>query len=51
MELDVSEKELQQYEYLVLFPPYNLSFYKNNRVKLQGVKYYKSTGTLIIAVR
>lgn len=49
--LDVSAKELQQYEYLVLFPPYNLSFYKNNRVKFRGVRYYKSTGTLIIAVR
>lgn len=49
--LDASSKELQQYEYLVLFPPYNLSFYKNNRAKLQGVKYYNNTGTLIIAVR
>ena len=49
--LDASKKELQKYEYLVLFPPYNLSFYKNNRVKFQGLKYYKSTGTLIIAVR
>lgn len=48
--LDVSKKELLQYEYLVLFPPYNLSFYKNNRVKFRGVRYYKSTGTLLIAV-
>lgn len=49
--LDASQKELQQYEYLVLFPPYNLSFYKNNRVKFQGVKYYKNTGALVIAIR
>ena len=49
--LDASQKELQQFEYLVLFPPYNLSFYKNNKVKLRVVKYYKNTGTLIIAIR
>lgn len=49
--LDVSAKDLQQYDYLVLFPPYNLSFYKNNRVKLQGVKFYRNTGTLILAIR
>jgi hypothetical protein len=49
--LDISAKELQQFEYLVLFPPYNLSFYKNNRGKFKGVRYYKNTGTLIIAAR
>lgn len=49
--LDVSAKELQQYEYLVLFPPYNLSFYKNNDVKFKGFKYYKDTGTLVLVLR
>lgn len=48
--LDASQKELQQYEYLVLFPPYNLSFYKNNGVKLRGVRHFKSTGTLVVRV-
>jgi hypothetical protein len=47
--LDASQKELQQFEYLVLFPPYNLSFYKNNRMKFKGVRYYKNTGTIIVA--
>lgn len=49
--LDASKNELHQFEYLVLFPPYNLSYYKNNRVKLRIVKYYKNTGSLILAVR
>lgn len=49
--LDASAKELQQYEYLVLFPPYNLSFYKNNEVKFKLVKCYENTGTLILSVR
>ncbi|MDF2451744.1 MAG: hypothetical protein K0S26_1248 [Bacteroidota bacterium] len=45
-----TNQELKNFEYLVLFPPYNLSFYKNNRVKFEGVNYYKNTGTLIIKV-
>lgn len=49
--INSSANELKQYEYLVLFPPYNLSFYKNNRVKLRGVKYFKNTGTLMISVK
>lgn len=48
-EVDTVE-ELKNYEYLVLFPPYNLSFYKNNAVILKGVKYYKNTGTLVVRV-
>ncbi len=49
--LDASTKELKQYEYLVLFPPYNLCFYKNNEVKLQAVKLYVNTGTLLLGIR
>lgn len=47
---DVSQKKMQQFEYLVLFPPYNLSYYKNNRVRLQALKYYENTGTLVVRV-
>ncbi|MBP8033525.1 MAG: hypothetical protein KAZ71_02945 [Bacteroidia bacterium] len=49
--LDASQKELQQYQYLVLFPPYNLSFYKNNRVRFETIKYYSATGTLILIIK
>ncbi|MBC7695395.1 MAG: hypothetical protein H7141_08130 [Burkholderiales bacterium] len=45
-----TNQELKNFEYLVLFPPYNLNFYKNNTVKLEGVTYYKNTGTLVVRV-
>jgi hypothetical protein len=45
-----SVQGLSKFDYLVLFPPYNLSFYKNNRVDLKGVTLYKGTGTLVVRV-
>ncbi|MES2566675.1 MAG: hypothetical protein V4565_07400 [Bacteroidota bacterium] len=41
---------LRSFDYLVLLPPYNLSFYKNNHVILKGEKYYEGTGTLMVKV-
>lgn len=49
--LDASKNELHQFDYLVLFPPYNLSFYKNNRVRLNAVKFYKNTGVLVLSIK
>ncbi len=48
---DESKKQLKEFQYLVLFPPYNLSFYKNNAVKFQAVKFYERTGTLVVRVK
>lgn len=45
-----TQQELKNYDYLVLFPPYNLSFYKNNAVEFEGVRFYKNTGTLVVRV-
>lgn len=42
--------KLSDFDYLVLYPPYNLSFYKNDPVKLQVIKYYKNTGTVVVKV-
>jgi hypothetical protein len=42
--------KLADFDYLVLYPPYNLSYYKNNEVKFQGMKYYIQTGTLVVKV-
>jgi hypothetical protein len=42
--------KIKDYEYLVLFPPYNMSFYKNQGIQLKGMMYYKSTGTLVVRV-
>ena len=37
-------------EYLVLFPPYNMNFYKNQGIHLKGMKFFESTGTLVVRV-
>lgn len=42
--------KLSDFDYLVLYPPYNLSFYENSPVKLQVIKYYKNTGTVVVKV-
>ncbi len=48
--IDTNINALAEYEYMVLFPPYNLSFYKNNVVKFESVRYFGETGTLIVKV-
>lgn len=48
--IDEEVNKLLQYEYLVLFPPYNLSFYRKNAVQLKGIHYFKDTGAFILKV-
>ncbi len=45
-----ANNKLSDFDYLVLYPPYNMSFYKNQGIRLKGMKYYKSTGTLVVRV-
>jgi hypothetical protein len=45
------ENYLQKFDYIILFPPYNLSYYKNSNVKFEGVQMFKETGTLVLHVR
>lgn len=49
--LDTQVNKLAEYEYLVLFPPYNLSFYRKSSVKFEGIRYFADTGTLVIKVQ
>lgn len=42
--------KIKDYNYLVLFPPYNMSFYKNQGIHLKGMKYFGRTGTLVVRV-
>lgn len=37
-------------DFIVLFPPYNMNYYKNSNLKLKALKFYKSSGTLILKV-
>lgn len=47
---DVEANKLADYDYLILFPPYNLSYYKNNKVKFIPVTFHSKTKTLIVKV-
>lgn len=49
--IDPEKNKLSQYEYLVLFPPYKLSFYKENKVQFEGMYYFRQTGALILKVK
>lgn len=39
---------LRKFDYLVLVPPYNMQFYKGNRVKLKGLKFFPQNSALVI---
>ena len=43
-------RKIRTYEYLVLFPPYNMSFYKNQGIRVKALKYFDGTGTLVVKV-
>lgn len=42
---------LSRFDHLILFPPYDLSYYRNNSFKLEGLMLYPETGTLVVKVR
>lgn len=42
--------KIKDYDYLILFPPYNMSFYKNQGIHLKGMMYCERTGTLVVRV-
>lgn len=43
--------KLAEFDYLVLFPPYNLSYYKSPKpIRFEPVFLYKNTGTLLVRV-
>lgn len=46
----VPENKLEDFDYLLLRPPYNLSYYKSANVKLEGVKFFEPSKLLIVKV-
>ena len=50
LRLNFNANKISEYDYLVLFPPYNMSFYKNRIKKLLCEKYYFHSGTLVVKV-
>jgi hypothetical protein len=46
-----NKNELTGFDYLILFPPYDLSYYKNNSVKISAVYLSPITKTLILKIK
>jgi hypothetical protein len=46
----IGKNKLEDFDHLLLFPPYNLEYYKPSAVKFKGVKYFHETGALIVRV-
>lgn len=46
----VEKDVLDEMDYLILYPPYNLSYYKKREIKFTAVKMYPITKTLVLKV-
>ncbi|MBC7865178.1 MAG: hypothetical protein IAF38_19545, partial [Bacteroidia bacterium] len=44
------ENKLLEFDYIVVIPPYNLSYYKNNSVNLKKVKMFPNVHTVVLKV-
>jgi hypothetical protein len=42
--------KLQDFDFLILYPPYNLSYYKKREIHFEGVTVFPITGTVILKV-
>lgn len=46
----INHNKLEDFDHLLLFPPYNLDYYKPSAVSFKGVKFFPETGALIVEV-
>lgn len=46
----VKENKLNDFDYLLLFPPYDLSYYKRNPVRVEGVHFFEDSKALVVKV-
>lgn len=44
------KNKLREFDYIILFPPYDLSYYKNNAITFKVEKIFLETGTVILKV-
>lgn len=45
------ENRLKEFDHIILFPPYDMSYYRNNKVQFKALKIFPETGTLILKVK
>jgi hypothetical protein len=43
--------KLNEFDYVILFPPYDLSYYRNNKVNFEGLTMFPETGTIVLKTR
>ena len=46
----ITENKLENFEYLLILPPYDLSYYKNCKCKFEAVHFFSETKGLIVKV-
>lgn len=46
----MNARSLEDFDYLLILPPYDLSYYKTSPIQLHVVKYFRNTGALIVKV-
>lgn len=44
------DNKLEDFDYLLVLPPYDLSYYKNSHVKFKSVKFFPETKAIIVKV-
>lgn len=49
--VETNKNRLQEFDHIVLFPPYDMSYYRNNKASFEALKIFPETGTLILRVR
>jgi hypothetical protein len=45
------KNKLKEYDYIILFPPYDLSYYKNNTITFKVDKIFPETGTAVLKMQ
>jgi hypothetical protein len=46
----IPQNKLEDFNYVLLFPPYNLNYYKPSSVRFEGLNYFHESGALIVKV-
>jgi len=46
----ITQNKLEDFEYLLLLPPYDLSYYKNSKVKFKAIMFFSKTKAIIVKV-
>ena len=46
----INKNKLDDFEYILLLPPYNLSYYKNEKIRFEGIRFFSENRGLILKI-